>query len=777
MSEFGPVLRKFRKAAGFSQERLAKESGVSVEAIKTLEAGRRRYPWVQTVDLLSDGLGLDADERSELKAAAARPPVGTGPERLPAEVADFVGRAEQIATVSTLLTGGGQAPGVVVISAIAGMGGVGKTALAVRVARELAGRFADGVLYVNLRGFGVGEPMTPLEALSALLRQLGFVRQRPPGSVDEAAGLFRTACATRRLLVVLDNAATVEQVQPLLPGTANCAVIVTSRRALVGLPGAQPLTLDVLPEDEALSLLTSVAGRERIAADPPAARAVVELCGSLPLAIRIAGTRLAAEPAWTIADLARLLADETARLDELGDAEHGVRASIGLSLAGTSAGATEFFGPLGLHEGVELDLKVAARLVDRPEADVEPLLENLVDLHLLESVGPRRYQFHDLVRDYARELAPDDRTAAHRRVLDLYVAMAWQARTQFGFRVQPEDWFDEQWLRGTEGLEYDEVMSWLDVEADELLAAARRSMADPCPERTAVVRLAGGLLLFWATRRRRIEGTQLDELALAALSEDPTCAPPQATAAIRHHLGVHYLARADYETAAAHLRIAIDLDAERGYQAHRSLSLLELARCLERMDRLAEAVPLARTALDLARSVSDPTIEGGSHLLLGLLAGRLGHFPEQDESFALAVALVRRGGPRFLDILFPTIGESYLRSGRPEAARIWLRTHLPELKASTNRAATAEHLHHLATAELQLASYEAARQSLTDALTLVPTTNGELEARIRHSLGTALTGLGEPEPAREQWLLALELYRRYGLPQAAEVQALLGFDS
>ncbi|GAA1698774.1 tetratricopeptide repeat protein [Kribbella yunnanensis] len=764
-----------------SQERLAAVSGVSVGAIKTLEAGRRRYPWVQTVDLLSAGLGLDADKRAELKVAAARPKTRG---RLPVDVADFVGRAEQVATVSNLLTGGGQAPGVVVISALAGMGGVGKTALAVRVARELADQFADGVLYVNLRGFGVGDPMTPLEALSTLLQQLGFALQRPPETADAAAGTFRTACATRKLLVVLDNAATVDQVIPLLPGTSTCAVIVTSRRALVGLPGAQPLALGVLPPDEALALLTSAAGHERIQSDVHAAREVVTLCGSLPLALRIAGSRLAAEPTWTVADLARRLADETARLDVLSGEESGVRASLALSLTGTSAqdvAAAEVFGLLGLYEGDELDLKVAARLVDRPETEIEPLLEQLIDLHLLESPNPRRYQLHDLVRAYARELAAtrtaDERTAARDRVFAFYVAMAWQSQTKLGSGGVAREWFSAHRLSGVEELESDQVMNWLDAEASEFLAAAGRMMARPNPDRGAVVGLATGMPAFWFHRHRQTEGVQLGELALTSLQEDPACAPPLAAALIRYNLGQHYSARSDFETASAHLRAAIEVSAAQGDEPLSILCMLELAHCLERLNQLDEGTRLARAGRELAQSIADEMIESEAQLILGVLAGRQGRAAEQDESFGLAASLMRRSSPAHLDWLLPAIGEGYLRCGRADSARSWLRERLAEVEACGNKSAVAEHLQHLGSAEILVGSYDAARIVLTEALDLNLGNSGELEAGIRHQLGRALGGLGEAGPAREQWSLALELYRRYGLPQADEVSSLLGDSS
>ncbi|WP_405056007.1 NB-ARC domain-containing protein [Kribbella sp. NBC_01505] len=781
MPDFGPVLRTFRKAAGLSQERLAAASGVSVEAIKTLEAGRRRFPWAQTVDLLAQGLQLTSEERAELKAAAVRPKANSGGDMLPAEVADFVGRVDQIAAVSGLLTGGGREPGVVVISALAGMGGVGKTALAVRVAREVAGRFADGVLYLNLRGFGVGEPMAPLEALSALLRQLGFVLQQPPASVDEAAGLFRTACATRKLLVVLDNAVSVEQVMPLLPGTSSCAVIVTSRRAMVGLPGAQPLTLAVLPQDEALALLTSAAGRDRIGDDPQAALEVVALCGSLPLALRIAGTRLAAESSWTVADLARRLSDETARLDVLGGTESGVRASIALSLTGTSAqdaAAAEVFGLLGLHQGEDLDLKVAARLVDRPEAEVETLLEHLVDLHLLDSSAPRRYQFHDLVRAYAQELAegrtsPAERAAAHDRVIALYVAMVWRLRSFYGLGQLSREWVDEGWFSEAEELEKPQVLDWLDAEADEILAAAQRLAAGPRSGYASIVRIAVPMATYWRSRRRETDGVRMGVLAVTAMRDDPTCVPPQAFLAMSYHLACHYHNRSDFESAILHMTASVEGSVVQGQARQQLYSLLALSQMLERAHRFDESLARGQVGLELALSAGDEAAEGEARANLGVLAGRRGEWAEQDREFELAEALYRRTQLWDLLSLVEVIVRSYRGCGRAGKARDLLRRVLDDVRENTGKFVYADCLELLGATEVELESYDTARVHLEEALSLVGDTSAEFEARIRHSLGMALSGLGEAEPAREQWLVALELYRRYGLPQAAEVLELL----
>lgn len=780
MSEFGAVLRRFRKAAGFSQEKLAELSAVSVEAVKTLEAGRRRHPRPQTVKLLSDGLGLTEGERAELVAAATRSRTTRQvPEQLPDDLQDFSGRDQQVDNVQKLFLSGESRQGVVVISALAGMGGIGKTALGVHVAHRVADQFPDGQLYLNLRGFGPGEPMTAAVALGRLLGSLGVQVGDSPSSVDEIAARYRSVLAGRRMLVFLDNAATASQVLPLLPGTSTCAVLITGRRALTNLPGAAHLALDALPEPEALSLLAQVVGDERMESDPLNARAVVRLCGGLPLALRIAGARLAAQPSWSVEYFAQRLETNRRRLDELALGDLDVRTSIELSLTAATeqdAAAKEVFGLLGVHEGSGFDLKVAARLADRPEPEIEPLLEHLVDLHLLESPAPRRYQFHDLVRAYAQELPTTeaDRLAARDRVMALYVAMAWRARTRRGIGDPfSREWLDEQWLTGTDDVEYEEAMTWLDAEATEIVAAAQRLMAGPHSDPATVVRLAVGMGMFWSDHGRHAEAAQLGELALTALRRDPDCGPPRAEPTIRHHLARHYAERSDFEMAAAHMRGAVEASAAQDYQWMLSYCLPALAEFLERLDRLDEGMAQARAGLELALSRADEAAEGQTRFILGVIAGRLGRPADQDREFELAAQLIRTNYPGAYHWMAHAIGDAYRRCGRPENARSWLLAPQAEVSFVRSQFAVAESLRTLGAVEVELAAYDDGRGHLEEALALIGDNSGELEARIRQSLGDALSGLGEAEPAQEQWRLALELYSRYGLPQAEEVRSLL----
>jgi hypothetical protein len=289
--------------------------------------------------------------------------------------------------------------GVAAICVVDGMSGVGKSALAIQAAIMQAGRFPGGQLYVNLRGATPGlSPLDPLDALGHMLRALGCDPAAVPGQADEAAARFRSLAARRRLLIFLDNAASARQVRPLLPAGMSSAVLITSQRPLGTLEGAYAFHLDVLPERHALELLAQLAGPERMAAEPEAAAAVTRWCGCLPLAIRIAGARLAARPAWPVAALAELLADASRRLETLesfatGDA--AVRRSLGFSLLTlqespeeADRAAAAAFSLLSLADGPDISIEAAAAMLDQPERHAAVLLERLVDAQLLQAPRP-----------------------------------------------------------------------------------------------------------------------------------------------------------------------------------------------------------------------------------------------------------------------------------------------------------------------------------------------------------------------------------------------------
>ena len=345
----------------------------------------------------------------------------------------FTGRELELAALESLAVGQGNA--AVVISAIDGLAGIGKTALAVHFAHRVAAGFPDGQLFVNLRGFDPDQPpAAPGDVLAGFVRALGADSSQAPADLDELAAMYRSLLNGRRVLVVLDNAASAGQVRPLLPGTASCLAIVTSRNTLSGLAardGARRLTLDLLPPGDAVTLISRVAGAERTAADPGAAGRLAQLCGRLPLALRITADRAASHRHLSMTDLVDELTLEHDRLDALAADETTtqVRAVFSWSYQALEPGPGRAFRLLSLHPGPDISTPAAAALIDAPIPATRRLLRTLTAGHLLEETGRDRYQFDDLVRVYAAECAqasePEPRRAAAiRRLLTFYMHTA-----------------------------------------------------------------------------------------------------------------------------------------------------------------------------------------------------------------------------------------------------------------------------------------------------------------------------------------------------------------
>lgn len=340
------------------------------------------------------------------------------PRQLPAVTRHFTGRAEELDRLISLAGPGLARPGgSVAIAAIDGMAGVGKTALAVHAAHYLAAQFPDGQLFIDLHGHASDrQPRSPSEALDVLLRALGVSTQQVPAGAEERAALFRQRLDGTRTMIVLDNAASEAQVRPLLPGSAGCLVLVTSRRKLKGLDDASVLALGVLPQADAVALFRAVAGHDQDAAGDLGLAEVVGLCGGLPLAVRIAATLLRHRPAWTPGDLARRLGDESARVGALSDGDRDLDTVLGLSYRNLTAAQRRMFRLLGLVPGPEVDALAAAALAGVEPTAAAGLLEGLADHNLLIEHAPDRYRLHDLIRLHARALASDTAERQHDRL-------------------------------------------------------------------------------------------------------------------------------------------------------------------------------------------------------------------------------------------------------------------------------------------------------------------------------------------------------------------------
>jgi DNA-binding SARP family transcriptional activator len=364
----------------------------------------------------------------------------TAPAALPATVADFAGREDELERLAG--AGGTDRLGVTIL-AIDGMAGVGKTALALRAAHQAAPGCPDGQLFLDLLGYTPDRrPVEPREALGALLRMMGVSGTSIPEPLVERAALWRSTLAGRRTLVVLDNAADAAQVRPLLPGTAGSRVLVTSRHRMADLDATETVSLDVLEPGPARELFTALTGARRAAAEPEAVDGVLRACGYLPLAIRIAGGRLRARPSWRVSDLLALLREADGRLGELAVGDRSVASAFQVSYAQLPAAQRRLFRLLGLLPGAGLDRFGAATLAGTGTDEAVRLLAALVDAHLLEEPAPGRYRFHDLLREHARQVVTtdepaDERRRAEDRLLDYYLAVAEQANRRLHDPCRP----------------------------------------------------------------------------------------------------------------------------------------------------------------------------------------------------------------------------------------------------------------------------------------------------------------------------------------------------
>ncbi|MBV6702736.1 BTAD domain-containing putative transcriptional regulator [Kitasatospora aureofaciens] len=460
--------------------------GRPAEALRRFQALRQR---------LSEELGIEPGEQVQrvFLALLARDhdtgPRTRTPSQLPPDLPDFTGREQPVQRVLDALADGR-------MPVIAGMGGIGKTALAVHTAHRAAADYPDGRLYADLRGADES-PAEPARVLAAFLRALGADAREIPESLDERSALYRTLLADRRVLVVLDNAAGERQLGPLLPGTATHArsatharpaVLVTSRTALTALPGARLVDLGELDPSHAEMLLRRIVGDRRVSAEPVAAGQIAELCGGMPLAVRIAGARLAARPRWSLARLADLLRDERRRLDELEAGDLAVRAGFAVGYARLPEPTRHTFRLLGLLDAPDFAPWVAAAVADLPVEEAERQLEELIDAQLLQETGAEphlRYRFHDLVRLYAREHArttdgPTVRAAALERAFGAWLRLAEQAADQVpGPCLAPihGEAPRHPLPSGVAARLLDDPMAWFEAEQPALNASARQAAA------------------------------------------------------------------------------------------------------------------------------------------------------------------------------------------------------------------------------------------------------------------------------------------------------------
>ncbi|MFE7511056.1 BTAD domain-containing putative transcriptional regulator [Streptomyces sp. NPDC057540] len=723
-------------------------------------------------------------------SSTSRPAV---PSELPADVPGFAGRETELASLDALVDATGDDRNALSVGLITGVAGVGKTGLAVRWAHRSTRHYPDGRLFADLRGYDEHHaPTAAGEILSRFLRSLGMASEDVPDGLEDRIALYRSVLADRRVLLVLDNVRTPEQIRPLLAGGGGCTVLVTSREQLEQLvtwPPSARIHLGLLPEDRSLELLGGIVGEDRILGAPAESARLVELCDRLPLALRIAAARLASKPHWTVRHLVARLGDERRRLDELSQGELRVRAGFAVSYRYLDPDAARLYRLLGLLAVPDFTTWVAAALLDSGEIEAERLVEHLVDAQFLgvagvDATGRLRYRFHDLMRLYAGELAraeesEADRSAACDRVFRAYLTIAEIAyRREHGgdggnlrgdvrrrdiapalveeLLPDPMEWFEaerlclgavvEQSVRsGAHDLAWDLVMSMrVFFESRNYLDDWRTSSEHAL----AAARTAGNL------RGQAAMHSQLGVIGLrqrdvpAALTSHETAfalftraGDPHGRALVLNDLGLVDRIRGEYEQGERRLREALDLCREVGDHSLAIYSLHSLAQYALDGGRLSEALDLSREAVEVAGTLD---VVGRSMALATYrLAGTylaLGRLDEAEEAYGTVVRLVEEKAD-LIGLAYALMGlaETRLAAGAGEAAE---RTYLEALDFARRRQTTL------------------------------------LEGQIRLGLGRLHHAYGRPEESRVQLVAALAVFRAIGSPpweeKAADALALVG---
>ncbi|MBB5075300.1 AfsR/SARP family transcriptional regulator [Nonomuraea endophytica] len=690
------------------------------------------------------------------------------PRQLPSDVADFTGREREVeGMVAALRSGEASA---LVVSAVSGAGGVGKTTLAVHAAHRLAGHYPDGQLFVDLRGSSA-RPVEPGVALGAFLRALG--QEEPPEDLAERAAEYRTALADRRVLVVLDNASDAGQVRPLMPGSAQCGVIVTSRARLTGLSGARQVDLEVLGPAEALLMFARIVGEERVSAERGAAMDLVAACGFLPLAIRIAAARLAARPSWSLATMRDRLSDERRRMAELRVGDLAVEATFSLGYDQLDAAHARAFRLLAVSDAAMISLPVAAALLDLPETDAEEVCEALVNLSMLESPSPGRYRFHDLLKIYARS-RPDDsgvRQAALARMLDFCLAtVAGALRLTFLGDLRPD-----KVVTRSGGLRFaDEsaAVDWADEEEQGLLSCLEQTARTPGGElRQAIILLDMTIdVIGYESDTARYE--RLCDLLVAAAADRSDGVLEAQARCVR---GFTWVSRRRLDAATEDGLAARDLSLEHGDLDTYADSLNLLARSAMSRRETAESASWYEQAAEVFRSLGDLA---NLAITLGNLARVLADLGRMGEALDAAreaeKIMLEVGDGR------PDAGASYQlgivlrQAGYPEQSLAELEKALAEHRMLKKLGWEGATLFRMAETYLLVGSSERAVEHAEDALAVLTKADDEwAQGMALTVLGRALGELGQPGRARACLTEALTIFDRLDVPEAEDVRLLL----
>ncbi|MCO1575160.1 tetratricopeptide repeat protein [Crossiella sp. SN42] len=690
---------------------------------------------------------------------ASTPPQVPPPRQLPRTVAHFTGREAELVKLDTLLgSDAPQQPSTVVISAIAGAAGIGKTSLAVHWAHRVQRLFPDGQLYVNLRGFDTHPPMTATHVLDLFLRALGLPVERLPDDVDAKASMYRSLLAGRRILIVLDNAATPDQIRPLLPNEPACLVLVTSRSRLSGLvacDGAHRISLDVLTPGEACTLLGEVSGRDRVDHESHATAELARRCAYLPLALRIAAEHLASRPHLTVTDLVEELSVEHRRLDVLAaddDEAAAVRAVFASSYHALPGEAARMFRLLGLHPGPTISLEATAALLDTTNAEARRQLDTLVSVHLLAEVGRDRYQFHDLLRTYAAERAAadepgDTRDAATERLFQWYLHTAHAAL--FAYYPQHPDIPIAPRPPNCQPCDFtgrDHALRWFTAEHVNLVALIRH--ASSVGQYTVGCQLPQAIDCYLGERRHLADKIAVHQLgASAAQYLGDRLGEHWAYLSLGETYQQPYPSARQYGPAAVCLERALEIARKIDHKFGEGAALIDLAYNNLEIERYVEAVNYSQQALDINREIGHQRNESLSLVHLGQALYGLGQLDQAlayiQQGMNIAITI---GAVGLQTLALTALAKIRHRQGDSDDAL----NHLMQA-ATHNRSQQLDHdyadtLNHLGAILNDMGRHEEARNAWREALAILLNLDPQQAAQIR----TQLKALGLTEDIHQR---------------------------
>jgi tetratricopeptide (TPR) repeat protein/transcriptional regulator with XRE-family HTH domain len=824
--DFAELLKRLRNEAGLTQEALAEQAGVSPRSISDLERGINKTARRDTTRLLADalslsgtarvafetaargfretGAGLPAQRRVRTRSVAATTPV------LPRDIRTFTDREADLAKLMAAAQGTG---GVVGIYAIDGMAGVGKSAFAVHAAHALAPRFPDGQIFLQLHAHTTGQqPVEAADALASLLLTTGVAAEQIPTALHDRAALWRSHLAGKRVLLLLDDAASHEQVEPLLPATPGSLVLITSRRHLSALDDATSICLETMPPDEAAALFIRLAGRPDLDGADPAVRTINRLSGHLPLAIGMLARQLHHHPAWSASRLADDLTATYYRLEFMHSENLSVAAAFDLSYQDIAAGQQRLLRRLGLHPGTDIDSYAAAALDDSSLAAARRGLNELFENHLVTEPASGRYRMHDLIREYARALAetddPDDRESALLRLTDYYVSAAATVGRHFN-RGSPATGRASPAVPELPNRK--DAAAWMESERANMEAVvghvAARGWSAPG---IAIATAMSGFL------RTHGHWTQMRALHVTALEAAQLAGYRKGEVEALTNLGIVQRLTGDYVAAIGTLERALEACRAAGDQHGEARALVALG-IVERLTVSHQmATTTLRRALELHAGAADQLGHADALSELGCVQRLTGNFPDARASHERALQLYRDLGDRQgqADSL-RYLGRVHQETGDYAAVAALYAQALELYRSVNDRLGQAHTLNFLGIAQHVSDDYLDAELTLTDALDLYRDLGHRLgQAETLNNLGDvyavshpaqagacyeraleiarsisavleearALEGIGNseilgPEPGQGSRSLrrALELYLRIGSPHAERVRETLRF--